>query len=163
VIFWSPWISLAERSRSSFALVVFCVQVRSCFLLLTMPTRVVSGKSKPMKYGLHTGILRLRVPMDGILFWGKGNVLTVERNSFRKLWFNPLKWNFGFKPLCNQYLNLSCNNFYLNFNIWCCTYVCWLCSRFTENHSSWSWRWTPFWGGSVIVGIRENLRQHTSI
>jgi hypothetical protein len=30
----------------------------------------------------------------------------------------PLKRNFGFKPLlCNQYMNLSCNNFYLNFNI----------------------------------------------
>jgi hypothetical protein len=25
VIFWSPWISLAKRSRSSFALVVFYV------------------------------------------------------------------------------------------------------------------------------------------
>jgi hypothetical protein len=25
VTFWSPWISLVERSHSSFALVVFCV------------------------------------------------------------------------------------------------------------------------------------------
>jgi hypothetical protein len=68
VIFWSPWIILAERSRSSFALAIFCVQVRNCFLLLVMPTRVVSGKSKLMWVGHHTGILRLRVPMDGILF-----------------------------------------------------------------------------------------------
>jgi hypothetical protein len=67
VIFWSPWISLAEHSRSSFALVVFYVQVRRCFLLPAMPMRVVSGKSKPMRAGLHNGILRLRVPMDGIL------------------------------------------------------------------------------------------------
>jgi hypothetical protein len=50
-----------------------------------MPTRVVSGKSKPMRVGLHIGILRLRVLMDGILFQGKENVLTVERNRFRKL------------------------------------------------------------------------------
>jgi hypothetical protein len=62
------WISLAERSRSSFALVVFYVQVRSYFLLLVMPTRDVSGKSKPMRVGLCNGILRLRAPMDGILF-----------------------------------------------------------------------------------------------
>jgi hypothetical protein len=33
-----------------------------------MPMRVVSGKSKPMKDGLHIGILRLRELMDGILF-----------------------------------------------------------------------------------------------
>jgi hypothetical protein len=64
----SPWISLAECSRSSFALVVFCVQARNCFLLPVMPRRVVSGKSKPMRDGLRTGILRLRMPMDDILF-----------------------------------------------------------------------------------------------
>jgi hypothetical protein len=68
VIFWSPWISLAECSHSIFALVVFCVQVRNCFLLPTMPTKVVSGKSEPMRVGFHTGILRLRAPMDGTLF-----------------------------------------------------------------------------------------------
>jgi hypothetical protein len=85
VIFWSPWISLAKRSRSSFALVVFCVQVRNCFLLPAMPTRVVSGKSKPMKVGLCTGTLKLRASMDGILFKGKENVLNVERYHFYKL------------------------------------------------------------------------------
>jgi hypothetical protein len=36
--------------------------------LPAMPMRVVSGKSKSMRVGLRTGILRLRVPMDGILF-----------------------------------------------------------------------------------------------
>jgi hypothetical protein len=61
------------------------VQVRNCFLLPVMPTRVVSGMSKPMRVGLRTGILRLRAPMDGILFKGKENALTVERNRFRKL------------------------------------------------------------------------------
>jgi hypothetical protein len=29
--------------------------------------RVVSGKSKPMRVGLRTGILKLRALMDGIL------------------------------------------------------------------------------------------------
>jgi hypothetical protein len=46
-------------------------------------------------------------------------------------------------------VNLSYNKFYSNFNIWYCTYVCWLCSRFIENRSSWSWWWTPSRGGSV--------------
>jgi hypothetical protein len=68
VIFWSPWISLAEHSHLSFALVVFCVQVRNYFLFPMMPTRVVSGMSKPMRVGLHTRILELRELMDGILF-----------------------------------------------------------------------------------------------
>jgi hypothetical protein len=33
-----------------------------------MSTRVVSGKSKPIRVGLHTGILRLRALMVDILF-----------------------------------------------------------------------------------------------
>jgi hypothetical protein len=36
--------------------------------LPAMPTRVVSGKSKPKRVGLCTRILSLIVPMDGILF-----------------------------------------------------------------------------------------------
>jgi hypothetical protein len=68
VIFWSPWISLAECSRSSFALVVFYVQVRNCFLLPAMPMRDVSGKFKLMRVGLCIGTLRVKAPMDGILF-----------------------------------------------------------------------------------------------
>jgi hypothetical protein len=61
------------------------VQVRNRFLFPVMPARVVSGKSKPVRVGLHTGILRLRAPMDIILFQGKENVLIDERNCFRKL------------------------------------------------------------------------------
>jgi hypothetical protein len=68
VIFGSPWISLAESSHSSFALGVSCVQVRNCILFLVMPMRVVSGKSKPMRVGFGTGILKLRALMDDILF-----------------------------------------------------------------------------------------------
>jgi hypothetical protein len=33
-----------------------------------MPMRVVSGKFKPMRVGLRTEILSLRVPMADILF-----------------------------------------------------------------------------------------------
>jgi hypothetical protein len=54
------------------------VQVRNCFFFLAMPTRVVSGKSKPMRVGLHTGILKLRALIDNILFYGKENVLNVR-------------------------------------------------------------------------------------
>jgi hypothetical protein len=68
VICWSPWISLAKRSGSSFALVVSCVQVRICFLLLAMLTRIVSGRSKPVRVRPRTGILRLRASMNDILF-----------------------------------------------------------------------------------------------
>jgi hypothetical protein len=50
-----------------------------------MLMRVVSGKSKLMNVRLRSGILRLRASMDGILFYGKENVLIVERNHFRKL------------------------------------------------------------------------------
>jgi hypothetical protein len=75
VVFLSPWISLSERSHSSFALVVSCVQVRSFFLFSVMSTMVASGRSQPMRVGYHTGILRLRALMDVILFYGKENVL----------------------------------------------------------------------------------------
>jgi hypothetical protein len=47
---------------------VFYVQVKLCFLFSVVPTRVVSGKSKPMRVELHTGILRLSASMDSILF-----------------------------------------------------------------------------------------------
>jgi hypothetical protein len=57
------------------------MQVRSCFLFSPMPTRVVSGKSKLMRVGLHTGILRLRASMDGILFWGEENVLNMRETA----------------------------------------------------------------------------------
>jgi hypothetical protein len=42
--------------------------MRNCFLFLAMPTRVISGKFKPMRVGLRTGILKLRALMDDILF-----------------------------------------------------------------------------------------------
>jgi hypothetical protein len=43
------------------------VQARSFFLISVMLMRVVSGRSKPMRVGHCTGILRLRELMDDIL------------------------------------------------------------------------------------------------
>jgi hypothetical protein len=47
-----------------------------------MPMRVLSGKSKLMRVRLHTGILRLRASMYGILFLGKENVLNMRETAF---------------------------------------------------------------------------------
>jgi hypothetical protein len=57
------------------------MQVRICFLFPAMPTRVVSGRSKQMMGGLHTGILRLRVSMDVILFYSEEDVLNVRETT----------------------------------------------------------------------------------
>jgi hypothetical protein len=43
-----------------------------------MPMRVVSGRSKPMRVGHCTRILRFRALMDGILFQGEENVLIMR-------------------------------------------------------------------------------------
>jgi hypothetical protein len=61
-------VEISDCNRSSFALVVSCVQMGSFFLLLMMPMRDASGRSKSMKVGCLAGILRLRPLMDGILF-----------------------------------------------------------------------------------------------
>jgi hypothetical protein len=103
VILWSPWISLAERSRSSFPLVVSCVQVRNCFVILAMPMRVVIGKSKPMKVGLRTGILSLRVLMDDILLLGEENVLDMREITFANSEIS-FEASFGLQP----FVNLKC-------------------------------------------------------
>jgi hypothetical protein len=42
--------------------------MRNCFLFPVMPKRVISQKSKPMRVGLRTRILRFRALMDDILF-----------------------------------------------------------------------------------------------
>jgi hypothetical protein len=44
------------------------MQVRSFFLFLAMPRRVVNRRSKLMRVGHRARILRLRVLMDDILF-----------------------------------------------------------------------------------------------
>jgi hypothetical protein len=67
---YSQRVSLTERSRSSFALVVSCVQVR-ILLLSVMPMRAVSGKSKPMRGGLRTRTHRLVVADEGHSLLGR--------------------------------------------------------------------------------------------
>jgi hypothetical protein len=59
--------------------------------------RDASGRSKPMRVGHHTGILRLRALMDGILFYGEENVLNESGSTFA----NPdvcFEASFCFKP-----------------------------------------------------------------
>jgi hypothetical protein len=59
--------------------------VRSFFLFPVMPTRVVSERSKPMRVGHRTRILRFRALVDDILFYGKENVPNESDFLFRKL------------------------------------------------------------------------------
>jgi hypothetical protein len=68
VVFWSPHISLAKHSCSTFTLVDFLCAGEELLPLAGDADEVVSGKSKPMRVELHTGILRLRTPVDGIHF-----------------------------------------------------------------------------------------------
>jgi hypothetical protein len=59
--------------------------VRSFFLFPVMPMRVVSERSKPMRVGHRTRILRFRALVDDILFYDEENVLNESDFLFRKL------------------------------------------------------------------------------
>jgi hypothetical protein len=74
MIFWSQWISLVERSRSSFALVISYVQVRIFLLFSMMPMRAINKRSKPTRVGLRTGTHMHRWSRQDILFQDEGNV-----------------------------------------------------------------------------------------
>jgi hypothetical protein len=67
VIFWSPWISLAERRCSSFALVVFL-----CAGEVLLPLSGDADEGCQWEVLTDEGWTlywdRLRAPMDGILF-----------------------------------------------------------------------------------------------
>jgi hypothetical protein len=65
-----------------------------------MPMRVVSGRFKPMRVELHTGILRLRVSMDDILFQGEEDVLNMRETAFANsvLFFEA---SFELQPFVN--------------------------------------------------------------
>jgi hypothetical protein len=71
--------------------------VRSFFLFLVMPMKDDNGRSKPMRFGHHTWIIRLKALMDDILFYGEENVPRDSDFCFRKLW-NIFEASFGFKP-----------------------------------------------------------------
>jgi hypothetical protein len=71
VTFESRWISLAEHSCSSFAFAsILCVQVR-IFLLPVISTRVVSGRSIPIRVGFLTGTCRHRSIDEGHSLLGR--------------------------------------------------------------------------------------------
>jgi hypothetical protein len=73
------------------------VQVRGFFLFLAMPTRVVSGRSKPMRVGQRIGILRLTALMDDILFLGEENVQNVREITSPNSEIS-FEASFGFEP-----------------------------------------------------------------
>jgi hypothetical protein len=70
-----------------------------------MPMRVVSGKSKPLRVGLCTRILRLRAPMDDILFYGEENVLNVREITSANTNIS-FEASFGIQP----FVNLKCKS-----------------------------------------------------
>jgi hypothetical protein len=61
------------------------VHVRSFLIFLAMPMRDASGRSKQMRVGHRTGILRLTALMDDILFTLEENVLNESCFCFHKL------------------------------------------------------------------------------
>jgi hypothetical protein len=65
-----------------------------------MPMRVVTGRSKPMRVGLRTGILRLRGLKDGILFQGEENVLNVRETTSANSVLSS-EASFGLQPFVN--------------------------------------------------------------
>jgi hypothetical protein len=65
-----------------------------------MPMRVVSGKSKLMRVGLRTRILRLRASMDGILLKGEENVLNVREIASTN-YVLSFEVSFGLQPFVN--------------------------------------------------------------
>jgi hypothetical protein len=70
-----------------------------------MPMRVVSGKSKPLRVGLCTRILRLRALMDDILFYGEENVLNVREITSANTNIS-FEASFGIQP----FVNLKCKS-----------------------------------------------------
>jgi hypothetical protein len=62
--------------------------------------RVVHGKSKPMRVGFCTGILRLRASMNGILFLGDKNVLNVRETASTNSVLS-FEASFGLHPFVN--------------------------------------------------------------
>jgi hypothetical protein len=158
VIFWSPWISLAERSCSSFALVVFPVcrwGTASSFRWCRRGLSVGCPNWWGLDSILGSSDLEHRWMAFSFrakrMFWSLREIASTNSD----LSFEAYFWLQNSFYITNTW-TLSCNNFYLNYSIWYCTYVCWLCSRFIENRSSWSWSMNPFtrwfchsWWGSL--------------
>jgi hypothetical protein len=67
---------LSVVAQAFLSLYYFYVQVR-IFFLSAMPMRAVSGKTRPIWAGFHTGTHRRTSSDEGILLEGKENVLTL--------------------------------------------------------------------------------------
>jgi hypothetical protein len=63
-----------------------------------MSMRGVSGRSKPMRIGHHTGTRKLRWPMKVILFYDKENVLELLKEIASANSESSFEACFGFKP-----------------------------------------------------------------
>jgi hypothetical protein len=116
--FGSWWISLAERSCSSFVLIVLfiCVQVRIFLLLSATPTRAVSGRSRLRRTVFPTGTHRCRSSEEAQLSSRvKSMCLSWETNASAKtlIIFWSTFWILSFvnPNICH----LICNNFNLNY------------------------------------------------
>jgi hypothetical protein len=124
LIFWSPWICLVECSRSTFALVVSCVQVsnassfRSCWWGLP-----VGG---PNQWGMGTILGSLGLECWWMAF--SSRVMKMYRTMWEiasansETFFWSVFW-LQTSFLCKN-MNLICNNLYWNFNIRYCKLMC---------------------------------------
>jgi hypothetical protein len=128
VAFRSRRISLTERSRSSFALIVLfiCVHVM-IFLLPTMPTRAVSGRYRPRRAGFPTGTHRCRSSEEVHSLLGRRVCVYHERRTLtQKLWLS-FEAHFGLSFVNHNTCHLICNNFnfYFIFGTVClCVCIC---------------------------------------
>jgi hypothetical protein len=137
--FGSWQISLAEHSRSSFALVVLfiCVQVRFFLLLPVTPMRAVSGRSRPRRVGFPTGTRRCRSSEEAHSLLGRRACAYRERRTLlQKLWLS-FETHFGALSFVNpNTCHLICNNFNLNFIFGIvCLFVC-VCAFSLRQESS---------------------------
>jgi hypothetical protein len=114
-------------------------------ILLVMPMRAVSGRSRPMRVKFLTGTHRCRSSEEdhSLLGW--------RVCAYRERWTLPqnsdlfFKSSFGASPFVNSNIwHLICNNFNLNF-IWYCMLTCvvfvYFC--FIGNPLIWSWETNP--------------------
>jgi hypothetical protein len=128
VAFESRRISLAERSRWSFALVVLfiCVQVRIFLLLPATPTRAVSGRFRPRWAGFPTGTRRCGSSEEVHSLLGRRACAYRERRTLPQKFWLSFEAHFGALSFVNPNTwHLICNNFNLNFIFGIvCVFVC---------------------------------------
>jgi hypothetical protein len=155
MVFRSRRISLAERSRSSFALIVLfiCVQVRIFLLLSVTPTRAVNGRSRLRRAGFPTETRRCRSSEEAHSLLGRRACVYRERQTLsQKLWLS-FKVPFGLSFVHPNTWHLICNNFKLNFifgTVWLCVCLRILASSRIPRYNL--GRQTPhFWGDSVTL------------